>query len=282
MKTLNNLPKSSNQPITFIRVPHYFSRRTDISPAIKLIVAHIHTRSRIKIPSGQRLEWEVNAQEIANNSGINKMGVSRVIKTLTQAGVLIYKGTIQYHGQWPSKTYAIDRIKLKDYMKKPVTPCYRTGNTMLLPPVTFDGGPAVTPCYLEEDPEKEDPEKEVRNKKVLVHTFGDKSPVGKHQGANAPATALSGKHQGANACGSPNRPNIQSVTDAAAVSGKYQGANPPADGSLSARLGAVQRSADEPLDVWAMLDEIPTIAQNEMAAALDYRTAHANRFKEGI
>lgn len=192
MTTQSPQKSSSNKPITFVRAPYYFLQRTDISSDEKLIVSHIHTRSRTKTPSGLRFEWEVIAQEISNSLGINKMEVSRVMKKLIGLGILIFQEKrLRPHARpsdFPSNIYLINREKLKVYMKCAVTPSYRYGNTQL--PHT------VTPSYLKEDKDlKEDIEKKAEGQ--LTNTSKDNFVVGKSQAATAPAGDLivSGKSQ---------------------------------------------------------------------------------------
>jgi hypothetical protein len=214
-------------------------------------VAHIHTRSRIK-----EIEWLVIAQEIVEHCGVSKAIVSDTIKKLILSGILTYKETIKYHGQWASKMYSIDKVKLKEYMKKPVHSVNWTSSpTEPLPVHSVNrSGLPTEPRRRQE--EENIPEEDKKKKTFSGHTSGNNLVVGSYQGANPPA--------GFSDLGEP-----------------YQSA-PPAPSLIQGATAVPLRAANDQPDVFAMLDEIPTITQNKMAETLDYRNAQGNRFKENV
>jgi hypothetical protein len=176
--------------------------------------------------------------------------------------------------------YAIDKAKLKEYMRKPVTSSYRTGNTTLPLPVTFDGVAPVTPCYLEEDRRKEDLPEEDKNKKSVSGHSSKPASAG---------LSIAGGFGGSYLCATPSPDHKNQKQPANGPLHNVKPSMLPPQGPVAKTniqpLSAVPVSGNGstvPLrsanDVWDMLDAIPTDTQTEMAEALDYRTAHANRF----
>jgi len=144
----------------FTKVPDYWSRRKDVSLAMKVTVAYIYTRSNI-----EELDWELIAADIVNLWGIGKSTVSRVIRNLEKRGVIRHTETRKIKSdEWASKIFRIDRKALQNLMESrpdAVPPRNRTGS--IVEPHQFHGGTAAVPRRnLEEELKEENNKKSTK------------------------------------------------------------------------------------------------------------------------
>ena len=106
-----NTPQKSNG---FIRLPLRWARRKDLSPAFKIIVGYINTRSTAILTNG--MAWTISAADIMYQTGLSKSMVYKSIKVLIEADILIFFQTIK--GKFEDyKIYKINRKNLLTYLK---------------------------------------------------------------------------------------------------------------------------------------------------------------------
>jgi hypothetical protein len=106
--------------IRFIRLPMNWSRIKSIilSPAEKLIVGYLNTRSTIKKVDGTA--WTFSAADISYETGLSSTVAKKYIKVLENTDILKYFATIETkynHGLRGYKIYHLSRENLLKYMK---------------------------------------------------------------------------------------------------------------------------------------------------------------------
>jgi SOS-response transcriptional repressor LexA len=165
----------------FTNVPDYWSNRKGVPLAMKVIVAYIYTRANI-----ENMDWELVAADIANEWGIGKSTVSRVIKDLEKRGVIRHTETRKIKkDEWPSKIFKIDRQALQNLMdSKPdaVPPRNHTGS--IVEPHQFHGGTAAVPSgnleeELKEENNKKSTEEEGKTEIPLIYKIAGLMPSSK-------------------------------------------------------------------------------------------------------
>ena len=184
------------------------------------------------------------------NTGLSKSMVHKTIKMLIKGQIMFIFGTIKGKFQ-DYKIYTINRKNLLNYLK--ASPQKELGLVHKASPQSYSTERLVEEDSLEEDTLEQDKKEEPADAGGS-YTFRDTLVVDKYQ----------------------------PVADAPAGLSSYQGATPPPVKPIQFGSTVPLRSANDQPDVWDMLDAIPTISQTEMATALDYRTAHANRFNVNV
>jgi hypothetical protein len=152
---------------TFTKVPSELMRNTTLTPATKLVLGYILTRSKLK-------EWEVRASNIETECGVSDATVSRIVKELSNHGVLKYKETRQFGGEFPSRIYTIDKNKLNSliFEEKAVTKC-NGGDYKMKTPQLQNVTVAVSKCNLQEDIQEISNKKDIQEEAISTENLLD-------------------------------------------------------------------------------------------------------------
>jgi predicted transcriptional regulator len=92
---------------TFTNIPSEMMRDTTLTPATKLVLGYIYTRSLIK-----DTEWEVVASNVETECGLSQTTASKLIRVLQKQGILSYKETRRHGGEWAYKVFTINKDRL--------------------------------------------------------------------------------------------------------------------------------------------------------------------------
>lgn len=88
----------------FVKIPMEFLKKKGVTPAAKLIIGYIFTRSNI-----EETEWLLNAADVTNNTGLSDGTAHNVFQDLiAQSMITFVHSEIQKNGQYPTKVYSIN------------------------------------------------------------------------------------------------------------------------------------------------------------------------------
>lgn len=88
----------------FVKIPMEFLKRKDVTPAAKLIIGYIFTRSNI-----EETKWLLNAADVIANTGLSDGTISNVFQDLMAHNMITFvHSEIQKKGQYPTKIYSIN------------------------------------------------------------------------------------------------------------------------------------------------------------------------------
>jgi hypothetical protein len=177
MKTTLQSPQKKSD---FIRLPLKWARRKDLSPAFKIIVGYINTRSTAKLTNG--MAWTISAADIMYQTGLSKSVVYKTIKILVKADILFLIGTKK--GKFNDyQIYKINRQNLLTYLK--VSP-----QKELALVLKKNQGLSLKRT-VQEDKQLEQDKKEEHANAYGSDTSENNLVVGNYQGANPPAAGFS-------------------------------------------------------------------------------------------